>query len=278
MTVSDTDSECGMFFKSQKERCFAYSAHTACDERGFVLGMILTAGNVHDSTMLKTLLKQLLEKFQSTYAVVDAGYRTSANAYMLDELKIQGVMPYKNERKNKEIIPKYEFVYDQHYDWYICPEDQLLKLHTVDRNGTKHYQCRYDECRECPRNKECVSEKSDKRTIYRHVWADYMDEVDHFRLTHTGKMLYAARKETIERVFADAKEKHGMRFTRLKGLRKVEQETYLTFACLNLKKVMNYLKKKGDTPFKNRLQDNKSLHFLIKEANDFVKSLAFSSV
>ena len=33
-----------------------------------------------------------------------------------------------------------------------------------------------------------------------------------------GKGLYAMRKQTIERVFADAKEKHAMRYTHHRGL------------------------------------------------------------
>jgi hypothetical protein len=48
-----------------------------------------------------------------------------------------------------------------------------------------------------------------------------MEEVNHLRHTEENKQLYALRKETIERVFADAKEKHGMRWTTLRGLKKV---------------------------------------------------------
>ena len=48
-TVSTTDPDCGMFVKGEHERQFAYEAHTACDKRGFVLGVEVTAGNVHDS-------------------------------------------------------------------------------------------------------------------------------------------------------------------------------------------------------------------------------------
>ncbi|WP_369792692.1 transposase [Exiguobacterium sp. AB2] len=40
-----------------------------------------------------------------------------------------------------------------------------------------------------------------------------------------------------ERVFADAKEKHDMRWTRYRGLEKVSMQTMLTFAALNLKKM-----------------------------------------
>ena len=48
-TVSTTDPECGMFVKGEHERQFAYEAHTACDENGFILGVEVTAGNVSDS-------------------------------------------------------------------------------------------------------------------------------------------------------------------------------------------------------------------------------------
>ena len=39
--------------------------------------------------------------------------------------------------------------------------------------------------------------------------------------TEVGKAIYAQRKESIERVFADAKEKHGMRYTHHRGLARV---------------------------------------------------------
>src|SRR4051794_22727038 len=48
------------------------------------------------------------------------------------------------------------------------------------------------------------------------------------------------RKETIERVFADAKEKHGMRWTTLRGLKKLSMQAMLTFAAINLKKLANW--------------------------------------
>ena len=48
-TVSMTDSDCGMFVKGEHETQFAFEAHTACDKKGFVLGVEVTAGNVHDS-------------------------------------------------------------------------------------------------------------------------------------------------------------------------------------------------------------------------------------
>ena len=44
----------------------------------------------------------------------------------------------------------------------------------------------------------------------------------------------------IERVFADAKEKHGMRWTTLRGLKKLSMQAMLTFAAMNLKKLATW--------------------------------------
>lgn len=43
------------------------------------------------------------------------------------------------------------------------------------------------------------------------------------------------RSQTIERVFTDAKEKHGMRYTMLRGLDRVRNWVRLKFAAMNLK-------------------------------------------
>jgi hypothetical protein len=53
------------------------------------------------------------------------------------------------------------------------------------------------------------------------------------------------RSQTIERVFADAKEKHFMRYTQLRGKAKLKMQVLLTFACMNLKKLASWKKKTG---------------------------------
>ena len=55
--------------------------------------------------------------------------------------------------------------------------------------------------------------------------------VEHLRKTERGKELYAMRKETIERVFADAKEKHAMRYTHHRGLARVSAWVRLKYAA-----------------------------------------------
>ena len=70
----------------------------------------------------------------------------------------------------------------------------------------------------------------------RHIWAKYIEIAEDWRHTKLFKEVYAQRKETIERVFADAKEKYAMRFSPYRGLTQVTNWVRLKFAVMNLKK------------------------------------------
>lgn len=82
-------------------------------------------------------------------------------------------------------------------------------------------------------------------TNNRHIWTAYVEEAEHLRHTEQNKKIYAKHKETIERVFADLKEKHAMRWTTLRGLRKVSMQAMLVYACMNLKKLATWLWNSG---------------------------------
>lgn len=69
-----------------------------------------------------------------------------------------------------------------------------------------------------------------------HIWQEYLDLVEQIRKTDRAKEIYAQRKETIERVFVDAKERHAMRYTHHRGLAAVTRWVRLKFAAMNLKK------------------------------------------
>ena len=65
----------------------------------------------------------------------------------------------------------------------------------------------------CPTRGMCTENAKCEKTVLRHVWQDYVEMAEHVRHMAVYKELYRLRKEKIERVFADAKEKHGMRYT-----------------------------------------------------------------
>ncbi|MCQ4775467.1 transposase, partial [Lacrimispora saccharolytica] len=60
-----------------------------------------------------------------------------------------------------------------------------------------------------------------------------------------NRQIYQLRKETIERIFGTAKEQHGFRYTQYVGKARMEMKAWLTFACMNLKKLAKILEKRG---------------------------------
>ncbi|OON98394.1 MAG: hypothetical protein ATN35_05245 [Epulopiscium sp. Nele67-Bin004] len=199
----------------------AYSDNTACDRNNYVLDFEVCAGNTHDTTSFPSLYNRLITKYEDVEnIVVDAGYKIPAIAKMIIETGKNPIMPYKRPMGKKGFIRKnpYDgYVYDEMYDCYICPENEILKYMTTNRDGYKEYKSDNSKCKDCLRLKECTLSKNHTKVITRHVWEEYMEQVEELRHTMGNKELYSLRSQTIERVFADAKEKHGLRYTHYRG-------------------------------------------------------------
>ncbi|MDF2607962.1 MAG: transposase [Bacillales bacterium] len=135
---------------------------------------------------------------------------------------------------------KHEYVYDEHYNCYICPQGEILPYTTTTKEVYQQYKSDPSKCVSCPLQKQCTESKNHQKLIQRHIWEGYVEEADHLRHTNEVKEIYARRKESIERVFADAKEKHGMRWTTLRGLKKLSMQAMLTFSAMNFKKFANW--------------------------------------
>ena len=67
--------------------------------------------------------------------------------------------------------------------------------------------------------------------------AGALEQADAFTKTSSGKRIYAWRKETMERSFAEAKELHGLRYARMLGIRNMYEQSFLTAAVQNMKRI-----------------------------------------
>ena len=239
-TVSTTDPDCGMFVKGEHERQFAYEAHTACDKRGFVLGVEVTAGNIHDCVAWGKVYNEVTSKFDVQFVAMDAGYKTPWIAKKtLDDGKIP-VLPYTRYKGSKDGYRPWDYQYDPVKDVSTCPHGQELRHTTTDRDGKRIYRSTPKSCVNCPFKACCKANEKGQKLFTTHIWQDYMDVVEGIRKADLGKQIYAQRKETIERGFADAKEKHAIRYTHHRGLAAVTRWVRLKFAAMNLKKLANW--------------------------------------
>ena len=244
--ASTTDPESGWFHKGEHKEVFAYAIETACDKHGWILDYTVNPGNMHDSKTFKGLFDKI-ENIGIKRLIADAGYKTPAIAKLLLDRGIQPVFPYKSPMTKKGFFKKYEYAYDEYYDCYVCPNGQVLKYTTTNRDGYREYKSKGDICEHCPYLSQCTASRDHVKIITRHVWEDYMETCEDIRYTRGMKELYNLRKETIERLFGTAKEAHNFRYTNMIGKARMEMKVGLTFACMNLKKLAKMIEKMGPT-------------------------------
>ncbi len=238
MTKSITDPDSGLFVKGDHNRQFAYEAHTVCDSHGFVLETVVTPGNVHDSVAFDEVYDKVTKAFPGVEAIVaDSAYKTPHICKkVFDDGRILATA-YKRPQTMKGGHAWWKYVYDEFYDCVICPEYQTLKYSTTNRDGYREYKSDPKICAACPTRELCTHSRVCVKTVQRHIWKDYEELADDARYTPEYQALYKKRKETIERAFADAKEKHAMRYTQYRGLAQVTNWVKLKFAAMNLKKL-----------------------------------------
>ena len=179
-------------------------------------------------------------KLDVQFVAMDAGYKTPWIAKKtLDDGKIP-VLPYTRYKGSKEGYRPWDYKYDPVKDVFTCPHGQELRHTTTDRDGKRIYRSTPKYCVNCLSKSYCKANEKGQKVFTTHIWQEYLDIVESIRKTDLGKQIYAQRKETIERVFADAKEKHAMRYTHHRGLAAVTRWVRLKFAAMNLKKLAQW--------------------------------------
>jgi hypothetical protein len=168
---------------------------------------------------------------------LDAGYFTPAVCQGLEDRSIDGVMGYRTPNHKPGFFYKKDYKYDRYREEYTCPQGQVLRYSTTNRAGYQEFRSDPARCVSCAVREKCTTSANHVKVVIRHVWEHAKERVDARRLTERGKAIYKRRKETVERSFADAKQLHGHRYARMRGLRKVAEQCLLGAAAQNIKKI-----------------------------------------
>lgn len=235
-TVSTTDPDSGMFVKGDHERQFAYVDQVACDKYGWILGFDVNPGNVHDSKAFLPFFENKLLKFNPKVICADAGYSNGLIAHFVQSHNCNLLVPYTRPKGRGAEFGKSSFDYYFEIDQYMCPNRKMLVPWNITKSGNIEYKIHKSDCGACKYTNNCIKNYAFK-TITRHIYDDCMLIAKRYRLSDEGKIIYPQRKLTIERVFAEGKEHHGLRYTRFKSLKKNFNIRALLYACLNIKKL-----------------------------------------
>ena len=289
ITKSIIDPDAGILYKDEKEKMVAYNTTVIGDKNNYIVAYDVNPSNMHDSKAFYKAYTKFKNRFGielTKYEALDAAYITPHICKTLIEDGIKPCMPYKRPMTKKGRFKKYEYVYDEYNDIYICPNECDLIPVRVDSNGYIHYKADKKECEKCPLKSKCT--KNTPRVILRHVWEKYKEQVmDEYRHELDVKEVYASRSEHVERIFADGKQQHGLRYTLFRGKRRVSSEIGLIFAAMNLKKYALYMQRQGlestninkmttiFSIFRNSLLKTKNIFRNFNSWNIFVNSLKY---
>lgn len=237
---STTDPDSGFMTREGKPQGFFYLDHRTVDSKhGLITDTFATPGNVHDSQPYLARLDRQLERFELSPVAVglDAGYNTAMLCHLIRERQIEPVMGYRRPNKGKGLLRKSAFSYEKDSNSYRCPHGQSLQYSTTNRDGYHEYKSDPALCRKCPLLSQCTRSKNQTKVLTRHVYEEAKEAVNQTRLSTWGKKIYQRRKETVERSFADAKQHHGHRYARFRGLQNVQMQCLMAGTAQNIKKM-----------------------------------------
>ncbi|HEY8309533.1 MAG TPA: transposase [Gemmatimonadaceae bacterium] len=240
--VSTTDPD-AVAMKSRGEHAtLGYHDHYVIDggKARIILNTLVTPADVMENTPMLPLLRRAMFrwKVRPRQVIGDTTYGTADNIRELEESGIRAYVPLPDWEQRTPYFGASLFAYDAEHDRYICPQGDLLRRRKASYGEEKViYRADASVCNACPVKGDCTP-SDHGRQIARPFDAEYLDRVRSYHETEDYKRAMRKRKVWIEPLFGEAKQWHGMRQFRLRGLMKVNMEGLFIAAGQNLKRLL----------------------------------------
>ena len=133
---------------------------------------------------------------------------------------------------------KSTFSYDAMADMYRCPQRQPLPRRKIKYTEDEVvYRADAAICNACPVKASCTA--SDRgRIVHRSFHEEYLDTVRSYHATEAYQKAMRKRQVWVEPLFAEAKDWHGLRRLRLRGLLNANIQGLLIAAGQNVKRFL----------------------------------------
>lgn len=242
--VSTTDPDAALMKPLGERACLGYHNHYVIDggKERIILNALITPGDVMENTPMLPLLRRALFRWRvkPRRAIADTTYGTADNIRELEESGIRAYVPLPDWDQRTAFFGPSLFTYDPEADVYHCPQGKTLRRRKANHTTRKVVIYRADAavCNACPVKASCTA-SDHGRGIARSFDADHLDRVRGYHETEEYKKAMRKRKVWIEPLFGEAKQWHGMRQFRLRGLPKVNMEGLLIAAGQNLKRLLS---------------------------------------
>jgi IS5 family transposase len=219
-----------------------YHDHYVVDggRRRIILAALVTPADVMENVPMRDLLWRVCfrRKLWPHQVTGDTTYGTTENIVALEDVGIRAFFPLPDVDHRTAYFGRDVFTYDAEADVYRCPQGQSLP-----RRKSKYteqvvmYRADAATCNACSVKASCTA--SDRgRIVHRSFYEAYLDKVRGYHQTAAYRKAIRKRQVWVEPLFAEAKEWHGLRRLRLRGLLNANIQGLLVAAGQNLKRFL----------------------------------------
>jgi len=254
---SKTDPDSKIMSRPGKPRGLHYLEHRSIDRSGLITDVFVTPGNASDHVTYIDRIKRQKDTFgfDIKKCVADRGYGNHKIYHDLKEMGIEAYIPLRGSTERKKIeqnsIPNIK--YDPEKDIYNCPEGKHLHKfkNTIGTCKTYVYAGDRKICEVCPARKKCINSNNTvkPKLLYISIYQRAVDYQLRKENTEEWKELLKIRKYLMEGSFADAKANHGLWRAKMRGIKKVQEQSLMTAVAQNIKKMMNIINKKKNESY-----------------------------
>jgi transposase len=250
-TQSTTDPGAGWLCRPDKPEGFHYLSHQTFDaENGIIVDVNVTAGNVSDNKPYTAQIDRTINTLEALNIEVvavcaDAAYDTALIHKEMDERKLTVYFPKKDTSDHsKAEYKRYDFIYNQDTDEFVCPGGKALKLRCLQRLETgvfREYRTVPKDCRDCTNREKCLAPSQKSRKIQVNIFQNIVDR--HHASDGSDEYKSALKKRQIwcEGTFAAQKARHNLRGLFRRGLEAAEEHCLLSATAINLKRMVKCL-------------------------------------
>jgi hypothetical protein len=169
----------------------------------------------------------------------DTKYGTVENLSAIERERIRAYVPLSAVGRRPSRFDHTAFADDVATDTCCCPGNQ--QLHFLSQSDATHR--RIDQapaavCAACALRAQCTTSPRGRR-ISRSLDEAYLERVRSYHVTDAYQKAMRKRQVWVEPLFAEAKDWHGLRCFRLRGLEKGNGQALLIAAGQNLKRLLS---------------------------------------
>lgn len=242
--VSTTDPDASPMPPGDGRTHLGYQDHYVVDggKARIILAVLVAPAEVQENQPALDLLwrARFRWKLRLRQVTGDTKYGTVENVVAIETQGIRAYVPLSEAGRRPGLFRDHDFAYDAGTDTCRCPGGETLRfLSHSDATHRRIYQAPASACAACALRTQCTTSPRGRR-VSRSLDETSLERVRRYRATEPFAKAMRKRKVWVEPLFAEAKDWHGLRRFRLRGLPKVNGEALLIAAGQNLKRLLSH--------------------------------------